>query len=54
MTVTTKVLIQSKSLEDVQTTQYTATNVTTIIDKCVVTNVSAAAITFSFNIVNSG
>jgi hypothetical protein len=33
MTVTVKTLIHAKTAESSQTTQYTATNVTTIIDK---------------------
>jgi hypothetical protein len=45
MTVTVKVLIPAKTAENSQTTQYTATNVTTIIDKFTATNFSATAAT---------
>lgn len=51
MAVTTKVLIPAKTAENVQTTQYTATNVTTIIDKFTATNYSAVAATISVNLV---
>jgi hypothetical protein len=51
MAVSTKVLIPAKTAENTQTTQYTATNVTTIIDKFTATNYSAAAATISVNLV---
>ena len=51
MTVTAKTLIASKIAEFAQTTQYTATNVRTIIDKFTATNYSAGAITLSINLV---
>lgn len=51
MTVTVKVLIPAKIAENTQTTQYTATGVTTIIDKFTATNYSAAAATLSVNLV---
>jgi hypothetical protein len=51
MAVTTKVLIPAKTAENTQTTQYTATNVTTIIDKFTATNYSATAATISVNLV---
>jgi len=54
MTVTVKVLIPAKIAENSQTTQYTATNVTTIIDKFTATNYSANAATISVNLVTSG
>ena len=54
MTVTVKVLIPAKIAEASQTTQYTATNVTTIIDKFTATNYSATAATLSVNLVTSG
>jgi hypothetical protein len=54
MTVTVKVLIPGKIAENTQTTQYTATNVTTIIDKFTATNYSAAAATISVNLVTGG
>ena len=53
MAVSTKVLIPAKTAENVQTTQYTATNVTTIIDKFTATNYSAAAATISVNLVTA-
>ena len=54
MTVTVKVLIPGKIAEATQTTQYTATNVTAIIDKFTATNYSAAAATISVNLVTGG
>jgi hypothetical protein len=51
MTVTVKVLVPAKTVENAQTTQYTATGVTTIIDKFTATNYSAAAATISVNLV---
>tara|TARA_R110000868_G_scaffold116472_4_gene310089 strand:- start:570 stop:905 length:336 start_codon:yes stop_codon:yes gene_type:complete len=51
MTVTVKVLIPAKIAEATQTTQYTATGVTTIIDKFTATNYSASAATISINLV---
>jgi len=54
MTVTLKVLIPGKIAENTQTTQYTATNVTTIIDKFTATNYSASAATISVNLVTGG
>jgi len=51
MTVTVKVLIPAKIAESSQTTQYTATGVTTLIDKFTATNYSAAAATISVNLV---
>ena len=53
MTVTVKVLIPAKTAEATQTTQYTATNVTTIIDKFTATNYSASAATISVNLVTA-
>ena len=53
MSVTVKVLIPAKTAENVQTTQYTATGVTTIIDKFTATNYSANAATISVNLVTS-
>lgn len=54
MTVTAKVLIPAKEAENSQTTQYTATAVTAIIDKFTATNTSASAATISVNLVTSG
>lgn len=51
MTVTVKVLVPAKTVENAQTTQYTATGVTTIIDKFTATNYSASAATISVNLV---
>jgi len=51
MTVTVKVLVAPKTVESTQTTQYTATNVTTIIDKFTATNYSAAVASLSVNLV---
>lgn len=51
MTVTAKTIIPAKNAENAQTTQYTATNVRTIIDKFTATNYSAGAITLSINLV---
>ena len=51
MTVTLKVLVPSKIAESSQTTQYTATGVTAIIDKFTATNYSAVAATLSVNLV---
>jgi hypothetical protein len=52
-TVTTKVLVPAKTAENAQTTQYTATNVTAIIDKFTATNYSGTAATISVNLVTS-
>jgi hypothetical protein len=51
MTVIVKVLIPAKIAENTQTTQYTATNVSAIIDKFTATNYSASAATISVNLV---
>jgi hypothetical protein len=53
MTVTVKVLVPAKFAENSQTTQYTATGVTTIIDKFTATNISASAATVSVNLVTT-
>lgn len=54
MAVYVKVLIPAKIAENSQTTQYTATAVTTIIDKFTATNYSATAATLSINLVTGG
>jgi hypothetical protein len=54
MTVTVKVLIPAKQAENVQTTQYTASNCKTIIDKITATNTSASNVSISVNLVTSG
>jgi hypothetical protein len=53
MAVTVTVLIPAKTAEASQTTQYTSTGVTTIIDKFTATNYSAAAATISVNLVTA-
>lgn len=54
MTVTAKPLIGSKEMEAAQTTQYTAVNCTSIIDKFTATNTSASNAVISVNLVSSG
>lgn len=54
MTVTVKVLIPAKQAENSQTTQYTAINCKTIIDKFTVTNTNASNVTISVNLVTTG
>ena len=54
MTVTVKVLVPALTVSATQTTQYTAINVTTIIDKFTATNYSATAATLSVNLVTNG
>jgi hypothetical protein len=54
MGVLVKTLIPSKQAENAQTTQYTATNCKTIIDKFTATNTSASNVTLSVNLVTSG
>ena len=51
MAVTVKVLVPAKFAENTQTTQYTATGVTAIIDKFTTTNISGSAATISVNLV---
>jgi len=51
MTVSVRVLIPAKIAEATQTTQYTSSGVTTIIDKFTATNYSALAATISVNLV---
>lgn len=51
MAVNVKVLIPAKIAESSQTTQYTATNVTAIIDKFTATNYDTSARTISVNLV---
>ena len=54
MAVQIKVLIPAKQAENSQTTQYTATNCKSIIDKFTATNTSAGNVTISVNLVTSG
>lgn len=53
MTVTVTVLIPAKIAEASQTTQYTSTGVTTLIDKFTATNYSGVAATISVNLVTT-
>jgi len=53
MTVIVKNIVPGKTVENTQTTQYTATNVTAIIDKFTATNYSATAATISVNLVTT-
>ncbi len=53
MTVTVTVLIPAKIAENSQTTQYTSTGVTTLIDKFTATNYSAVPATISVNLVTT-
>lgn len=54
MAVTISNIIPAKTAENTQTTQYTSTNVQTIIDKFTATNYNTAAATISVNLVASG
>jgi hypothetical protein len=54
MPITAKTLVESKAVEQVQTTQYTVATTATIIDKFTVVNYSAAAQTISVNVVPAG
>jgi hypothetical protein len=54
MTVTVKVLIPRKQAENAETTQYTATNCKTVIDKCTVTNTTAGSVAFTVKLVAFG
>jgi hypothetical protein len=54
MTVTVKNLVPAVIAAASQTTQYTAVNVTTIIDKFTATNYSVTAATISVNLVTNG
>jgi hypothetical protein len=53
MTVSVKVLVPAKLVVAAQTTQYTATGVTAIIDKFTATNYSGSAATISVNLVTA-
>ena len=54
MTVTLKLLVPPKQLENSATTQYTAQGVKAIIDKATVTNTSASNVTLTAYLVNLG
>ena len=53
MTVSVKVLVPAKTVENTQTTQYTATGVTAIIDKFTATNTTSGNVTISVNLVTA-
>ena len=53
MTVTVRNIIPRKQAENAQTTQYTAVNCKTIIDKFTVTNTTGSAAVFTANLVAS-
>lgn len=53
MTVTATVLIPAKTAENAQTTQYTSSGVTTLIDKFTATNYSSALAAISVNLVTN-
>jgi hypothetical protein len=54
MSVTPKTLIDAKQAENALTTQYTATNVTALIDKFTVTNTTGGAQTIDVHLVPEG
>ena len=54
MTVTVKNIIPRKQAENSQTSQYTAVNCKTVIDKFTVTNTTSTTATFSVNLVAAG
>jgi hypothetical protein len=54
MTVTAKNIIPAKNAENAQTTQYVATEVTTIIDKFTATNFSGGMVNISVNLASVG
>jgi len=54
MIITVKNIIPRKQAEDIDSTQYTAQNGKTIIDKFTATNTSGVDVSFSVNLVASG
>jgi hypothetical protein len=54
VTVTVTTLVPAQTANNTQSTVYTATGVTAIIDKFTATNYSAAVATISVNLVNPG
>ena len=54
MTVSVKVLVPAKFAENSQTTQYTATGVTAILDKFTATNFSSGMVNVSVNLAAVG
>ena len=53
MTIVVSNIIPAKTAESTQTTQYTSTGVTTVIDKFTATNYTASPATISVNLVTS-
>lgn len=54
MPIIAKNIIPAKNLENAQTTQYVAANVTTIVDKFTATNFSSSAVNVSVNLASVG
>lgn len=54
MPIIAKNIIPAKNLENAQTTQYVAANVTTIVDKFTATNFSSGAVSVSVNLASVG
>lgn len=54
MPIIAKNIIPARNLENAQTTQYVAANVTTIIDKFTATNFSSSMVNVSVNLVTGG
>lgn len=54
MAIVAKNIIPAKNAENAQTTQYVATNVTTIIDKFTATNFSSGMVNISVNLATVG
>ena len=54
MTVTVTVLVPAQTANNTQSTVYTATGVTAILDKFTATNTSAGNVTISVNLVTNG
>lgn len=54
MTVTSKVLVQGKRVENAPTAQYTATNLRAIVDGALCTNTTAGAVLLDLWLVPSG
>lgn len=54
MTITVKNIIPRKQAESTDTTQYTAVNCKTVIDKFTATNTTSSPVTISVNLIASG
>lgn len=54
MSTLDKILVPSKFLENVTTTQYTCSTLFTIIDKCSISNNSSSTVLVNIYLVNSG